>query len=175
MYIYIYIYFNIQNTHCNSGFQTVSMSFWWWSLRTKTCKGMKNWNKKNFTSHTGQNCFIFYKVFVLGANVHRLLSFPVGRFHSLFLTTDFPLLWNSVKTVQFHRNISVAIQYGQWGCRLHCVKCMGQLLQWKSNVTSTACNDYQFTKFSLWSINLNDLSMVVLISLSEIAYWEFLL
>jgi hypothetical protein len=62
VYIYIYIYINIQNIYCNSGFQTVSMYLWWWSLRTETCKGMKNWNKKNFTSHTGRNCFIFYNI-----------------------------------------------------------------------------------------------------------------
>jgi hypothetical protein len=34
-------YFNIQNTCCNSGFQTVSMSLGW-SVRTKTYKGVKN-------------------------------------------------------------------------------------------------------------------------------------
>jgi hypothetical protein len=36
------------------------MSLWWWSLRTETCKGVKNWSSKNFNSRTGRSYFIFY-------------------------------------------------------------------------------------------------------------------
>lgn len=121
-------------------------------------------------------CKWIRKVFMFGANMHRLLSFPVGRFHSFFLTTDYSLLWSSVETVQFHKNISIAIQCGQWGCHLHCVKCVGQLLQCRFSVTSTAYNDYiSLVKYFLWSISIIILSIVVLFSLSESACWEFLL
>jgi hypothetical protein len=97
----MYIYFDIQNTHCNSGLQTVLMSLWWSFLRTETCKGMKNWNKKIFTSHTGRNSFIFYNtVSVTDQNEtnQKVYVFAINEFWEHGRKHMWPLLNPYIKT-----------------------------------------------------------------------------
>jgi hypothetical protein len=99
-YIYIYLfdtynmYFNTQNTHCNSGFQTVSMSLWRWSLRTKTCKGMKNWNKKNLhQSHWMELFYIFIICIIVLSFMNAVVGWLVLCSELIYVCDVFCIQW----------------------------------------------------------------------------------